>query len=78
MNLNNNRQITYTGFLYIGSNSSKNDVVFDTASGWLAVGTPDCQNCTLAKYDPTLSNTSILISNDSRTLSVYFLILTLL
>ena len=70
VNLKNNMQVTYTGRLYVGSQQVSNDVVFDTGSGWLTIGTTDCDKCTLPKYSPQTSQSSALLSSELKSLSV--------
>jgi hypothetical protein len=54
----------------MGSEKVKSDVVFDTGSGWLTVTTRQCRSCTYPRYDPTISQYSRQMSNETKTLSV--------
>jgi hypothetical protein len=73
--MNNTQQVTYTGQMYMGSNKTPVNVVFDTGSGWLTVTTKNCFTCTTPFYDPASSTSAKFVSNEIKTLSVRKLVI---
>ena len=60
--LTNHNNMEYTGTVTVGEQDQSQDVVFDTGSGWLTVGTQDCTGCwNGGDYDYSASNTSKIV-----------------
>ena len=71
VNLTNHYNLAYAADLYFGSGHVRNEVIFDTGSGWLTVSTANCTTCTRRAYDPLVSNTSLVnLTSDYKQISV--------
>lgn len=57
----------YIGTLYIGSPEKPVRVIFDTGSEHLAVASDMCKDCPTKPYSLAASNSSNLLSNDTKT-----------
>ena len=58
MSLDNHYNLAYSANLYLGSETAKSNVVFDTGSNWLTIATKECSTCTHPRYEPANSTTA--------------------
>jgi hypothetical protein len=62
--LTNSQDLVYTGPIYMGSDYQAGEVVYDTGSGWLTISSTGCYNCGPIVYNPSLSSSSVEVSDD--------------
>jgi len=54
----------WTGAVYMGSEQTPYDVIFDNASDWLSLEGVECKECEGGKYDPSTSSLSKQVGVD--------------
>ncbi len=64
--LNKYQQVTYSTYLFFGSNSINAELLVDTGTGWIAIADISCKTCKKGVYNP-LNSTSSHSVNTGRT-----------
>ena len=55
----------WTGTVYMGSQSTPMDVIFDNASDWLTIEGKDCSDCQGNTFDIAASDTATRLDADN-------------